>query len=159
MLIKVDVVSFGLDATQQIPVIILKESGGSRSLPIMIGSAEAQAIALRALDVTADRPLTIDLAMHIITHLGGELEKVVIYDLVNQVFYAHLHIAAKRSVHVIDCRPSDAIALALRCECPVFAEDSVFEKNESAAPSPEKKTLGKHIADLDTMEFGRYYIP
>ena len=158
MLIKVEVVSFGLDTGQHIPMIILKESSGKRSIPIMIGSAEAEVIAMRALEVTSQRPLTIDMAMLIIKELGGALEKVVIYDLVNQVFYAHLHIATKRSVHVIDCRPSDAIALAGRCDSPVFVEDSVFEKNENGNTPSEKEKLKKHIAGIDTVDFGRYYI-
>lgn len=158
MLIKVDVSCSGLDAGPAIPQIILKESGGGRSIPIMIGCAEANAIAIRSLDVTSERPLTIDMAGLILRELGGVLEKVVVYDLVNQVFYAHLYIATTRSVHLIDCRPSDAIALALRCNSPVFVEDSVFEKNENNAAATDTEKLAKRVKNMDTIDFGRYYL-
>ena len=158
MLIKVEVTSFGVDPGQNIPLIILKECGGERALPLLIGSAEASAIAIRALDISSDRPLTIDLAKLIMQEFGGTLERVVIYDLVDQIFYARLQISAGTSVRSVDCRPSDAIALALRCDCPVFVEDSVFEKNENKKVLSDKDKLKRDIANLDTLDFGRYYI-
>ena len=158
MLIKVEVTSFGVDPGQNIPLIILREIGGERSLPILVGSSEASAIAIRALDINSERPLTVDLAKLILLELGGTLERVVVYDLVDQVFYARLHISAGKSMHLLECRPSDAIALALRCDCPIFVEDSVFEKNENKEVVSEKEKLKRNIANLDTLDFGRYYM-
>ena len=158
MLIKVEVASFGVEQGENIPLVILKECGGERSLPILIGSSEANAIAIRALDINSERPLTIDLAKLIMEELGGTLERVVIYDLVDQVFYARLYVSTGRSMHLIDCRPSDAIALAMRCDCPVFVEDYVFEKNENRKMLSGKDTLKRDIANLDTLDFGRYYM-
>lgn len=158
MLVKVEVASFGVDPGQNIPLIILKECGGERSLPLLIGSSEASAIAIRTLDISSERPLTIDLAKLIMQEFGGTLERVVIYDLVDQVFYARLQISAGKSVRIVDCRPSDAIALALRSDCPIFVEDSVFEKNENKKVLSDKDKLKRDIANLDTLDFGRYYI-
>jgi len=158
MLIKVEVTSFGVDPGQNIPLIILRECGGERSLPILIGSSEASAIAIRALEIDSERPLTVDLVKLIMQDLGGALERVVVYDLKDQVFYARLHVSTGKSMHLIDCRPSDAIALALRCDCPIFVEDSVFEKNENRTIVSEKDKLRRNIANLDTLDFGRYYM-
>jgi bifunctional DNase/RNase len=158
MLIRVEVTSFGIEPGQNIPLIILREIGGERSLPILIGSAEASAIAIKALDINSERPLTIDMAKLILLELGGTLERVVVYDLIDQTFYARLHIATGKSMHLLDCRPSDAIALALRCDCPIFVEDSVFDKNENKKTLSEKEKLKRSIANLDTLDFGRYYM-
>lgn len=158
MLIKAEVVSFAVDPAQNMPVIILKESGGMRTLPILIGSSEASAIAIKSLNITSERPLTIDLTRIIMQELGGTLQRIVVYDLVENVFYAHLYIAKEKTRHIIDCRCSDAIALALRCNCDIFVEDSVFEKHGSDQYVTEKEKLRQNIADLDTLDFGRYYL-
>lgn len=158
MLIKVEISSFAIDPMQNLPLIILKENNGERTLPIAIGSAEASAIAIKSLDVPPERPLTIDLAKLIMEELHGSLKRVVIYDLNNQIFYAHLHIATHKSMHIIDCRPSDAIAIALRCECDIFVEDRVFEKSETGHTLSERERLKQTISQLDTLDFGRYYL-
>ena len=158
MLNKVEIASFTVDPSQNIPVVILKESGGERTIPISVGSTEASSIAIRYLDIASDRPLTIDLAKAILKELGGTLKRVVIYDLVELVFYANLHIATDRSVHVIDCRPSDAIALSLRCGCDIFVEDAVFEKNCAGRVVSEEEQLRSTITGIDTLEFGKYYL-
>jgi bifunctional DNase/RNase len=158
MLIKVDIVSFAVDPVQNLPIIILKESNGERTLPILIGSSEASAIAIKTLNIASDRPLTIDLARAIMEELGGTLKRVVINDLIDNVFYARLYVAAGKSMHIIDCRSSDAIAFALRCECTIFVEDCVFEKNDETHYLTDKEKLRKDIADRDTLDFGRYYL-
>jgi len=158
MLIKVDIASFAVDPAQNLPIIILKESGGERTLPILIGSTEASAIAIKSLSIASDRPLTIDLTRLVMEELGGSLQRVVINDLIENVFYAQLHVATGKSMHIIDCRSSDAIALALRCECDIFVEDSVFEKNNDTYYLTDKEKLRKNIADIDTLDFGRYYL-
>ena len=158
MLIKVDIASFAVDPSQNIPVVILKENGGERTIPISVGSTEASSIAIKYLDIMSDRPLTIDLAKLIINELGAALKRVVIYDLVELVFFANIHLATEKSVHVIDCRPSDAIALALRCECDIFVEDAVFEKNLTGHVLSDKERLKRNIIGIDTLDFGNFYL-
>lgn len=158
MLNKVEIASFAVDPSQNIPVVILKETGGERTIPISVGSSEASTIAIKHLDITTDRPLTIDLTKLILTELGGTLKRVVIYDLIEMVFYANLHIATGKSVHIIDCRPSDGIALALRCGCEIFIEDIVFEKNSAGRVLSEKERLRNTITGTDTLEFGKFYL-
>ncbi len=158
MLIKVEIVSFAVDPAQNMPVIILKESCGERTIPILIGSSEASAIAIKSLNIASDRPLTIDLARIIMKELGGTLQKVVVYDLVENVFYAHLYIGMQKTRHVIDCRCSDAIALALRCNSDIFVDDQVFDKHGNNQYVTEKEKLRQNIADRDTLDFGRYYL-
>ncbi len=158
MLIKAEIVSFAVDPAQNMPVIILKESSGERTLPILIGSSEASAIAIKSLNIASDRPLTIDLARTIMQELGGTLQRIVVYDLVENVFYAHLYIAMEKTRHIIDCRCSDAIALALRCNSEIFVEDRVFDKHGSNHYLTEKEKLRQNIADRDTLDFGRYYL-
>jgi bifunctional DNase/RNase len=158
MLIKVDIASFAVDPSQNIPVIILKENAGERTIPLSVGSIEASSIAIKYLDIKSERPLTIDLAKLIIKELGATLKRVVIYDLVDLVFFANIHLATEKSVHVIDCRPSDAIALALRCDCDIFVEDAVFEKNITGHVLSDKERLKKNITGIDTLEFGKYYL-
>ncbi len=158
MLNKVEIASFAMDPSQNIPIIILKELGGERTVPVSVGSTEASSIAIKYLDIASDRPLTIDLAKLIINELGGTLKRVVIHDLVELVFYANIHIATNNSVHVIDCRPSDAIALAIRCGCDIFVEDKVFEKNSVGHVLSDKDRLKRNITNIDTLEFGNYYL-
>lgn len=158
MLVKVEISSFTVDSAQNIPIIILKESDGERTIPIAIGPYEAGAIAASSTDVGAERPLTIDLCKLILEELGGSLRRVVIYDLVSQIYLAHLYIQTEKSLHIIDCRPSDAIALALRCRCEVFVKEIVFEKSEKGQGTSEKEKLRRTISSLDTLNFGKYYI-
>lgn len=158
MLVQVEVASFAVDPSQNMPLVILKEKGGKRTIPIVVGSVEASAIAIKSMDVASMRPLTIDLVMIIMRELGGTLRRVVIYDLVDQVFLARLQVSTSTGVHVIECRPSDGISLALRSDSRIFVEDVVFEKNESVDSLSEAELLRKNIVGVDTLEFGRYYL-
>lgn len=158
MLIKVEIISFAIDSSQNIPLVILKECNGERTIPILIGSSEASAIAIKSLDINPERPLTIDLANLIMMELGGILKRVVIYDLIDQIFLARLQITTEKHTHIIDCRPSDAIALALRCESNIFVDEIVFDKNDRNHSISKKDTLKHTIANIDTLDFGRYYL-
>lgn len=158
MLIKVEIISFAIEPSQNLPLVILKECGGERTIPLVIGSSEASAIAIKSLNVVPERPLTIDIAMLIMKELGGVLKRVIIYDLADQVFYARLQIAKENSIHMIDCRPSDALALALRCNSTVFVDNNVFEKSKINSQVSEKEKIRKNIANIDTLDFGSYYL-
>ncbi len=113
-------------ASQQF--IVVREVGGKRHLPIVIGMPEAIAIERRLKGIELPRPMTHDLLENVIMHLGGEIEKVVINDIDNGTFYATLFIALDGKTVSIDSRPSDAIALSAGLKVPLFVDHLVFEK-------------------------------
>ncbi|HLV30376.1 MAG TPA: bifunctional nuclease family protein [Chitinispirillaceae bacterium] len=157
MLIQVEVFSFAVDPARNSPVIILKETSGDRTLPVPIGPLEASAIAIESLKVTPEKPLTIDLTKIIMEQLGGVLTRAVIYDIIDQSLQARLQITDNNTMIFIDCRPCDALAMALRCDTPIFVNDAVLEKS-SAENSSETDKLRKNISSTDTTEFGRYFL-
>ncbi len=134
-------------------VVILKEKNTDRYLPIWIGPAEADAIAVKLQDVQVPRPLTHDLLRSVIQSLGGSVFAIVVSDLSNDTFYAKIVITVNGKRTEIDSRPSDAIALAVRVKAPIYAEESVLEKAgiyldketgkpiESPPSEPEKKKV------------------
>jgi bifunctional DNase/RNase len=109
-------------------VVILKEKESDRYLPIWIGPAEADAIAVRLQEVAVSRPLTHDLLRSIIDALGGSIQYIVVNDLTNDTFYARIIMEVDGRSMEIDSRPSDAIALAVRVQVPIFAEEAVLDK-------------------------------
>jgi hypothetical protein len=109
-------------------VIILKEKDSDRFLPIWIGPAEADAIAVKLQDVSVPRPLTHDLLGAVISSLGATVSHIVVSDLQNDTFYAKVVLSVDGKSIEIDSRPSDAIALAVRAKTPVYAEEQVLEK-------------------------------
>lgn len=109
-------------------VVILKEKEADRYLPIWIGPAEADAITVRLQEVSVARPLTHDLLRDVMEKLGAQVEYVIVNDLTDDTFYARIVLAVGGERVEIDSRPSDAIALAVRVQVPIFAEDSVLER-------------------------------
>jgi len=102
-------------------------SDGNRKLPILIGPFEAQAIQLVLESTRPDRPMTHDLIRNILERLGGTLDRVVIDDFWNTIYYAKLYIKNEREEVEIDSRPSDAIALAVRFDAPIYVADSILD--------------------------------
>ena len=109
-------------------VVILREKESDRYLPIWIGPAEADAIAVKLQDLSVPRPLTHDLLGTIIDILGGSVKHIVVNDLHNDTFFAKITIQTNGEAKEIDCRPSDAVALAVRAKVPIFAEEAVMDK-------------------------------
>ena len=109
-------------------VVILKEKGSDRYLPIWIGPAEADAIAVQLQDVAVARPLTHDVLRSVIDTLGAQVNHILVNDLSNDTFYARIVLDVNGGSMEIDSRPSDAIALAVRAKVPIFAEESVLAK-------------------------------
>jgi len=109
-------------------VVILKEKDSDRYLPIWIGPAEADAIAVRLQDVNVARPLTHDLLRSVIDTLGASVEHVVVNDLSNDTFFARITLQVDGRSLEIDSRPSDAIALAVRAQVPIYADETVLDK-------------------------------
>ena len=108
-------------------VVILKHKNSDRFLPIWIGPAEADAIAVKLQEISVPRPLTHDLLQSFVDSLGAQITHVVVYDLKDDTFFAKIGLSKDGKTFDIDSRPSDAIALAVRAGVPIFAEDSVME--------------------------------
>lgn len=130
-------------------VVILKEKYAERYLPIWIGPAEADAIAVKLQGVNVPRPLTHDLLQSVISRLGGRIDHIVVNDLQNDTFYAKLIVDVDRNKMEIDSRPSDALALAVRTEPPIaiFADETVLDK---AGILLDKETGKPVVADTTT---------
>lgn len=107
--------------------LVLSEEFGNRRFSVMIGEPEAQSIALKINNKKSPRPLTHDLIKNILNVFEAELQKVLIYDMVNDVFYAELYIKKDDKVLVIDARTSDAVALAVRSDCPIFIKSEILD--------------------------------
>ncbi len=137
-MVKVEIDSIRVSLMSQDRVVVLKDSGSDRYLPIWIGPFEAEAIRVELQGVEVTRPLTHDLLKSVITHLGGELRQIVINDLRNDTFFAQLDVALNGRKIEIDSRPSDAIALAVRLKVPIYVEDSVMER---ASITPEEEIV------------------
>ena len=115
-----------IDETRNDQVIVLKERGGNRLLPVVIGIAEVNAIKLKLSGIKPPRPLTHDLLLSIIENLGAKLLKVLIDRLHNNTFYAKLFLSVDGKEVLIDARPSDSVALALRAGVPIFVDEKVL---------------------------------
>jgi len=130
-------------------VVILKEKEANRYLPIWIGPAEADAIAVKLQNIELPRPLTHDLLHDVVNALGASLNYVVVNDLQNDTFYAKLCVKFDGNELEIDSRPSDALALAVRTGVPIYAEETVLDKagitleEEAGKPAAEGKPKGK----------------
>ena len=132
--------------------LVLSEESGNRRFSVMIGEPEAQSIALKMNNKKSPRPLTHDLINSILNSFDAVLQKVVIYDMVNDVFFSELHIQKGNIPFVIDARTSDAVALAVRSECPIFIKSEILEivGTEVELPEPEepKVVLPENEEDL-----------
>lgn len=161
-MIRLAVAHLGLDRTANSPVVVLQEVGGERVLPIWIGPSEASAIAAELQGVRPPRPLTHDLLKHVLAGLGGALRRVNLTGLRDGTYYAELLIARGEAHFGVDARPSDAIALALRCSAPIYAAEALLarEGDAPATPPPEADpdpdALRRHLQQLDPQDFGRF---
>lgn len=147
------------DTASNSPVVILKISDAELYLPIWIGVFEAQAIILRLDNIQTPRPMTHDLLNNLIKELGVTIEKVVLSDLVDNTYYAEIHLNKDGKQYIIDSRPSDAIALAIRYECNIFAGNNLMQKAkfiDLSSKSDEMEQLKKWLEELDPEILGKY---
>jgi uncharacterized protein len=148
-----------LDPSSDIPIIILKDTGSQLFLPIWIGISEAKAIASRIEGVEPPRPMTHDLLRSLVETLGARVEKVVISDLRENTFFALLYLLRGDEVLTVDARPSDAIALALRTDSPIFVRRAVMEKAQAvdlATQATDEDKLKKWLEEISPEELGKY---
>ena len=125
-MIEVRVESIRISLMSDSRIVILKEVDADRYLPIWIGQCEAEAIAIQLRKVPVTRPLTHDLLKNVIGEMGGQVSHIVVRDLSNDTFYAHIAVNLNGVQLDIDSRPSDALALAVRAQVPVFVEEEVM---------------------------------
>ena len=148
-----------LDPSSDIPIVILKDTGSQLFLPIWIGVPEAKAIAIRIEGVELPRPMTHDLLRSVFETLGGRIDKIVISDLKDNTFFALIHVQQDDRTLSIDARPSDAIALALRANVPIFVLRSVMEKAQAvdlAAQVSDEEKLKKWLEEISPEDLGKY---
>jgi len=159
MQIEMTIKGLMVDPITNMPIIILRDKDGQRVLPIWVGVFEANAIALQMENVTTPRPMTHDLLKNVISDLKADIQKIVVSDLRENTFYALIYLMANGELVAIDARPSDAIALALRAQAPIFVEDSVIDHAKTVDFVPDKENserLQKWLESLDPEAMGRY---
>ncbi len=173
-MVELSVARLGLDSATNSYVVILRERGGRRLLPIWIGQPEAESIVMELNHVRRERPNTHDLCKALLVGLGGVLRRVNITRVQQNTYYAELHIDAPQGLVQVDARPSDSIAIALRLSAPIFAPASLLvavaeddeEEDEGGAPGglarerePEEMTpeqLKAYLEHLRPEDFGKF---
>lgn len=147
-----------MDPVTNTPIVILKDSGGDTVLPIWVGVYEANAIALEIEKVSTPRPMTHDLIKNVLTGLDAQVHKVVVTELKEDTFYAVIWMERDGHIISVDSRPSDALALALRVDCPIFVEEEVLKTSKKAGVTSEttSEELRKWLEGLNDEDLGRY---
>ena len=141
------------------PIVILKDVNGPAVLPIWVGIYEANAIALEIEKVATPRPMTHDLLKNLLVGLETHVNKVVVSDLRDDTFFAVIWLEKAGQVISVDSRPSDALALALRVDCPIYVDDEVLKNSKVAGASTERvnsEELRKWLENLGDEDMGRY---
>ena len=159
MLIKMTVRGIAMDPITNMPIVILKGPDERRALPIWVGIFEANAIALELEKVSTPRPMTHDLLKNILDGLGITVQQITVNDLKENTFYATIDLNHNGSVVKIDSRPSDAIALALRTNAPIFVAENVVAQAKNIEVSEEKEETDKWkewLENLKPEDFGKY---
>ncbi len=163
-MLEVSVKHLGVERNTNTPIVVLQEKDGDRMIPIYIGLAEANAIAMELADVKFERPLTHDLMQQVIIGLGAELSRVVLTRVEKSTYYAELHLRRDDHVIQIDARPSDSIAMALRLKAPIFAAEdllNISSSEETIVPDVSREMLDsdalkKYLENLDPEDFGKF---
>jgi bifunctional DNase/RNase len=145
MFIKMKVAGLTIDPLTNTPIVILKDLDEKKAIPIWIGLFEASAIATEMEKITFSRPMTHDLIYEILKTINVEVIKIEIHDLRNNTFFASIHLLKDGNILVVDSRPSDAIALSLRANAPIFVAEKVIEKSRNV-------DFGKKITELDDLK-------
>jgi bifunctional DNase/RNase len=148
-----------MDPVTNMPIVILKDVNGSAILPIWVGVYEANAIALEIEKVSTPRPMTHDLIKSMLAGLEAGIRKVVVNDLKDDTFYAVIWLEKDGKLISVDSRPSDALAIALRLDCPIYVEDSVLNSSKAAGAVSEKvnnEELRRWLEGLNDEDLGRY---
>ncbi|MGA3212501.1 MAG: bifunctional nuclease family protein [Terriglobales bacterium] len=148
-----------MDPVTNMPIVVLKDVGGEGVLPIWVGIYEANAIYLEIEKVNTPRPMTHDLLKNVLSSLEANVHKVVVSDLRDDTFFAVIWLERQGSIISIDSRPSDALALALRVDCPIFVEDEVLKSSRLANAVNDRVSsdeMRKWLENLNDEDLGHY---
>ncbi|MCX6566289.1 MAG: bifunctional nuclease family protein [Candidatus Aminicenantes bacterium] len=159
MAIKMRIKGLVIDPISKMPIVVLQDPETERILPIWIGVFEANAIALKIENISTPRPMTHDLLTNLLSQLSVAVERVTISDIRNNTFYAVIQCRRNDEDLIIDSRPSDAIALALRTDAPIYVEEEVVRRAHSLTLDPSlenPENLRKWLETLQPEDFGKY---
>jgi bifunctional DNase/RNase len=159
MEIEMKIKGLVVDPISKMPIVVLEDLTSERILPIWIGVFEANAIALKIENISTPRPMTHDLVKNFLEQLDISVEKIVVNDVRDNTFYAMIHCRYKDQTITIDSRPSDAIALSLRVDAPIYVEDDVVKKAQSLKFDEnleDSEKLKKWLENLKPENFGKY---
>ena len=148
-----------MDPVTNMPIVILKDTNGNAILPIWVGIYEANAIALEIEKVSTPRPMTHDLIKTLLIGLDTNVRKVVVSELKDDTFYALIWLEKDGELITVDSRPSDALALALRLDCPIFVDDTVLKSSKMANTVSDRVNndeLRRWLENLNDEDLGRY---
>ncbi|MGD1068971.1 MAG: bifunctional nuclease family protein [Bryobacteraceae bacterium] len=149
-----------MDPVTSMPIVILKDVGSNNVLPIWVGIYEANAIALEIEKVSTPRPMTHDLIKTLLHGLDAGIRKVVVNELKEDTFFAVIWVERNGELISVDSRPSDALALALRLDCPIFVDEAVLRSARSASGVSDKlntnQELRRYLENLGDEDLGRY---
>ncbi|HPK53957.1 MAG TPA: bifunctional nuclease family protein [Smithellaceae bacterium] len=164
MLIEMKVSGLTIDPITNTPIVILKDLQENKAIPIWIGIFEASAIATELEKIIFSRPMTHDLFNECLKALNVTVSRIEIGDIRNNTFYANIYLMREGQSYTIDARPSDAIALALRAQAPIFVDDSVIEKSRnvdfgikiSDLDKLKEDKIKEYLENLSAEDFGKY---
>jgi bifunctional DNase/RNase len=148
-----------MDPVTQMPIVVLKDVNSGTVLPIWVGIFEANAIALEIEKVSTPRPMTHDLLKTVLMGLDAGVKKIVVNELKDDTFYALIWLERDGELISVDSRPSDALALALRLDCPIYVDDSVLKSSKATTSMSDKvqsEELRKWLEGLNDEDLGRY---
>ncbi len=162
-MIQVEVAFISVDANIGTPIVFLRETDGDprRMLPIWIGQAEALAIQLKLKNEEPPRPMTHDLLKNIIETLSAKVESIHVHSIKEETFLAEIHLQVNKEVLKVDARPSDAIALSLRFDVPIYVTEELMEQSgfsEEELKESEQKQQSNTLADLDEDTLAEYEV-
>jgi len=155
-MLQMKVSGIALDPFTNTPIVILKDEMNERTLPIWIGFMEASSIAMELEKTPRIRPITHDLVKNLLEKLKYDVTKIEVTDLRDDTFYARIYLKREGEEYSLDSRPSDAIAIALRTESPIFVNEEVIEKSKSIDIDENKEKLNELLENMTEGDFGKY---
>ncbi|MFL2931271.1 MAG: bifunctional nuclease family protein [bacterium] len=156
-MIEMNIKGLAVDPLTNVPIVILEESDGDRVLPIWVGLFEAHAIAREMENFETPRPMTHDLLKNLITELNSQVDHILVNELKDNTFYAQIHVSNNGTSFIIDSRPSDAIALAIRVGSPIYVNEKVLDEAKSIdfdkpIKLDENQDFPSDVKDLESPE-------
>jgi len=155
-MLQMKVSGIALDPFTNTPIVILKDDMNEKTLPIWIGFMEASSIAMELEKTPRLRPITHDLVKNLLEKLKYDVTKIEVTDLRDDTFYARIYLKREDEEYALDARPSDAIAIALRTDSPIFVNEEVIEKSKKIEIDEDKEKLAELLENISQGDFGKY---